>query len=201
MQILLYVLVFVISYLLGSVNSSIIIYRLFTKKDIRDFGSGNAGMTNTMRALGKRVAALVFIGDALKAVIAIIIGRLIIPNDELVSYIAGFGAITGHNFPIYFGFRGGKGISTSIAVILMTNWAAGLTVAAVAITIMFASGIVSLGSVIGCALLPFSPILFARGNYMQIGAYAIYGALALYMHRANIGRLINGTENSFRKKK
>ncbi|MBR2878509.1 MAG: glycerol-3-phosphate acyltransferase, partial [Clostridia bacterium] len=112
----------VIAYLLGSINSSILIGRLFGVKDIRKHGSGNAGATNTLRTIGKKAAILALIGDALKGVIAILLTRLVlgmfIEGDllRIAQYISGVAAVLGHNFPIFFQFKGGKGIVTTAAV-------------------------------------------------------------------------------------
>ncbi len=195
------VIAFCVAYLLGSVNSSIIIYRLLTHRDIRDYGSGSAGMTNTLRTLGKRIAALVFIGDSLKAIIAILIARLILPDYVIGEYLAGLGAIIGHNFPIYHDFRGGKGIVVSLVAVLMTDWIIGLSLLIIAVSTMFITGIVSLGSILGAVLIPFATLVFGHFTWTKFTFYLIYGGIAVFMHRANIKRLINGTENSFRKKK
>ncbi len=203
MNIVLLIVCFAASYLLGSVNTSILIYRLVAKGDIRDVGSGSAGMTNMLRTLGKRIAALVFIGDSLKAVLSILLARLLMRDAtyaEYAQYIAGLGVIIGHNFPIYHGFRGGKGIVVSITTVLMTNPLLGLIVGISSIGLMFATGIVSIGSILGAFALPFVSLLM-RGGSVQFGAYCVYGGMALFMHRANIGRLLRGEENSFRKKK
>ncbi len=109
----------VLSYLFGSVNFAIIVTKLFAKKDIRDFGSGNAGMTNVLRTLGKGPAALTFLGDFAKGALSVLITRLVFtvllkqPDNFVVEYAAAFSALLGHIFPLYYGFKGGKGIAVS----------------------------------------------------------------------------------------
>ncbi len=194
-------IVFVIAYLLGSVNTSIIVGKIKAGEDIRTHGSGNAGATNALRTYGKGAAALVLLGDAAKAIAAILISKLIL-NEETAVYAAGIGVVLGHNFPLFFGFHGGKGIVVSAVSLLFADWRIGLLVIAVAVLVMAIWKIVSLGSMTGavCAVI-FGFIL--RGidlNYIIFSV--IISALAIFMHRKNIARLISGTENklSFSKK-
>lgn len=194
-------IVFIIAYLLGSVNTSIIVGKIKAGEDIRTHGSGNAGATNALRTYGKGAAALVLLGDAAKAIAAILISKLIL-NEETAVYAAGIGVVLGHNFPVFFGFHGGKGIVVSAVSILFADWRIGLLVIAVAILVMAIWKIVSLGSMTGavCAVI-FGFIL--RGldlNYIIFSV--IISGLAIFMHRKNIARLISGTENklSFSKK-
>ena len=121
-----------IGYLIGSVNTSIIIGKLLYKADVRDYGSGNAGATNALRAFGKGAALAVIVGDLLKGILACLIGRYVFGEINpgsgifLGEYFAGFFAVIGHNWPVYFGFKGGKGVATSFAVILMFSPVAAL---------------------------------------------------------------------------
>lgn len=194
-------IVFIIAYLLGSVNTSIIVGKIKAGEDIRTHGSGNAGATNALRTYGKGAAALVLLGDAAKAIAAILISKLIL-NEETAVYAAGIGVVLGHNFPVFFGFHGGKGVVVSAVSLLFADWRIGLLVIAVAILVMAIWKIVSLGSMTGavCAVI-FGFIL--RGldlNYIIFSV--IISGLAIFMHRKNIARLISGTENklSFSKK-
>ena len=196
----------VIAYLIGSLNTSILVSK-FIGKDVRKEGSGNAGATNTLRVFGKGAAAIVVLGDALKGVIAILIARLIVGMFTaagviiLPVYVAAFCVVLGHNFPIYFGFKGGKGIMTSAAVIFMLDWRIGLIVFVCAIAIMAITRYVSLGSCIACVIFPISVILMHSGDLYFIVLSLAMGALALFMHRANIVRLIKGTESKLNFKK
>ncbi len=194
MEIVKIIICAVVAYLLGSINSSIIVGKLFGIKDIRKHGSGNAGATNTLRTLGKRAALFTVLGDALKGVLAILVSYLI-GDGELCTYAAGLGVVLGHNFPVFFGFKGGKGILTSIAVIYMVDWRIGIILTVISIGIMAISKYVSLGSVIGAILYPVLTVIFHLGNLSMIIFAVIMGALAVIRHRANIKRLLSGTEN------
>jgi len=205
-------LMLIVGYLLGSLNFSIIFTKIFAKTDVRDHGSGNAGFTNTIRTAGKKVGILVFVCDALKAVIAILIAMAVakwLPFDSLVQYgkyAAALGAVLGHNFPVYYGFRGGKGIVVSIAIIYSLNWITGCFTLGMFLLVFFITGIVSLSSLTGAATVIISTVvMYAFGwagvDAVQLALMIIMGILAFYMHRANIKRLLNGTESSFKKKK
>ncbi|MBE7028314.1 MAG: glycerol-3-phosphate 1-O-acyltransferase PlsY [Ruminococcaceae bacterium] len=204
---------FIFAYLLGSINTSVIIGKL-KGIDIRKKGSGNAGMTNTLRVVGKRAAALVLLFDFLKTIAALIlaiyISKIFVPENkdasQYMQYIAGFGAVLGHNFPIYFGFRGGKGIVCSIAVILFLDWRIGVIIATVCIFIMIITKYVSLGSVVGAIIYPifviaFNPDFSQMTVRFYIAMSVVISLLALYRHRANISRLLKGTESKLGQKK
>ena len=181
--------------------------------DIRTKGSGNAGTTNTLRVLGTKAGMIVLAGDVLKTILAITVTRLFIlpdfaePSMEylLVLYTAA-GAILGHNYPFYMQFKGGKGIATSLGVLLITNWQIGLICLVFAIVLMALTKMVSMGSV-GAAILYPVLVLFIHTNYTvsEGSGYLIFSimlaAIVAFNHRANIKRLMNGTENriSFKK--
>ena len=205
-------LMLVIGYLLGSLSFSIIFTRIFAKTDVREHGSGNAGFTNTIRTAGKKVGILVFICDALKAVAAILVAMAIakwFPFDGYVQYgkyAASLGAVLGHNFPVYYGFRGGKGIVVSIAIIFSLNWITGLFTLGSFLVVFAITGIVSLSSLTGATVVIITTAVmyffgWAGVDAVQLTLMIVMGVLAFYMHRANIKRLINGTESSFKKKK
>ncbi len=190
----------IVAYLLGSINTSILVGKLFGMKDIREHGSGNAGATNTLRTLGKKAAALTVLGDAIKGILAIIAAR-IIGEGAICTYVAGICVVLGHNFPVFFGFKGGKGILTSTAVIFMTDWRIGIILTVISIGIMAISKYVSLGSIAGSVLFPVLIAIFYPGD-MKILAFAIVlGILAIIRHKQNISRLLNGTENKLGAKK
>ena len=198
------------SYLLGSLNAAIIVSRLLKRDDIRRHGSGNAGMTNMLRTYGKGPAAITALADFLKAAVAIVISRFLaacfglhLPLD--VGYLAGIFAILGHLFPLYFGFKGGKGVMTAFGAILCINPMVFGILAIVFIPLILITRIVSVGSVFGAISYPFITwgVLLSRGedplyDSLMAGGIAI---LILVMHRDNIKRLLNGTENRFGKKK
>ena len=126
-----YIIMAIIAYLIGSINFSVILSKKMAGFDVREKGSGNAGSTNMLRSVGKKAAAITLICDILKGVvsigIAILLGNVIENmNRELLLQIAGIAVVTGHTFPIFFGFKGGKGVATSLGVILMSNWQIGL---------------------------------------------------------------------------
>ncbi|MBR2452652.1 MAG: glycerol-3-phosphate 1-O-acyltransferase PlsY [Clostridia bacterium] len=194
--------ILIVAYLLGSINTSIIVSKIMIGDDIRNHGSGNAGATNTLRTVGKKGALFVVLGDVLKTVIAIVVARLISPDNNQATYIAGIGAVLGHNFPVYFKFRGGKGIIVSTVAMLFADSIIGLFVVIISIGIMAASRYVSLGSISGAVLFVVFSIIF-HGQTPDFIVFAlILAVLAIYMHRGNIKRLLSGTENklSFGKK-
>ena len=210
-----YIIMAIISYLIGSVNFSVILSKKMAGFDVREKGSGNAGTTNMLRSVGKKAAALTLICDILKGVISISLAMIlgnIVPNmnKELLIQIAGVAVILGHTFPIFFQFKGGKGVATSLGVLLMSNWQIGLICLVFALVLMILTRMVSLGSCAAAVLFPVLT-LFINDNYTVLtegkngNAYFIYSlilaVIVLYNHRSNIKRILNGTENrlSFKK--
>jgi len=191
LRILLIILCAVIGYLLGSANSSLIVGR-FYGVDIRKHGSGNAGTTNTLRTLGKLPALLVLAGDALKGVIACLAGLLIEGDTGLMA--AGLASVLGHNWPLYFGFKGGKGVLTSAAVLFMMDWRIGLVLLVVFAAVVGITRYVSLGSIISAAAFPVLSLIMNRGTEFILFALFL-AVLVIIRHRANIKRLIEGTES------
>ena len=194
-----------LGYLLGSINTSLLVGR-FYGIDIRRHGSGNAGATNTLRTLGKTAALLVAIGDVLKGVLACLLGNYIIGYVEGIGnlgiMLAGLFAVIGHNWPVYFGFKGGKGIFTSITVIFMMDWRMGLLLLGVFIVIVAVTRYVSLGSVAGAFLFPFLSLLPVFEKTLTFAFFAfIIAVMAIVRHRENIRRIIKGTESKLGKKK
>lgn len=189
-------------YLLGSLNTAVIVGRLYGK-DIRDHGSRSAGLTNALRVLGKPAAALVLAGDVAKGIVASLIGiRLGVyaPSGgatECVTLLAaGAGAVLGHNWPVYFGLKGGKGALTAVAVLFMVDWQMALICLALFVAIVAGTRLVSLGTISATAcfaVLSLLPI-FEKTPYFQV--FALVMALTiLFKHRANMQRLLSGTEN------
>ena len=205
-DILKYVIVAVISYLLGSVNFSIILSRKFQKSDIRETGSGNAGTTNMVRTYGKFAGFATIAGDMLKVLVAIIIAYAIIGfsyfNSDYDIYIksfAGFFCVIGHIYPCYFGFKGGKGVATSGGMVLLIDWRIGLILLAVFFVLLILFKMVSLGSVVMAALYPILIFLFYHNVIATIiaGAFAV---IVIYKHKDNLIRISKGTENKIGKK-
>ena len=201
----------IIAYLIGSINFSVIISKKVAGFDVREKGSGNAGSTNMLRSVGKGAAVLTLLCDILKGVVAILIaigiGNLVKDADKgLLVQIAGVAVVLGHTFPIFFGFKGGKGVATSLGILLMTNWQIGLICLVFASVLMALTQMVSLGSCAAAVLFPVLT-LFIKEHYIvaEGGNYFIYSVIlaviVLYNHRSNIKRMLNGTENKLSLKK
>lgn len=207
MGILVSVILAIVCYLIGSINSSILISKLVTGKDIRESGSGNAGATNMLRTMGKKYAVITLIIDILKGVVAILLSMLAVSfgAGEASAYIAGVAVVLGHNFPVFFGFRGGKGVATSLGVILLLDWRIGLSVLAVALIIMATTRFVSLGSILAAVLFMVIQIVVMcvtdTFDTVRLICVLILGILLIFRHRANIVRLIKGEENKLGAKK
>lgn len=192
----------VIAYLLGSLNFAIIISGKTYKQDIRQFGSKNAGMTNMMRTYGKRAAALTLLGDAMKAVVAGLVGYALLGN--LGAYIAGCACVIGHMFPVFYKFKGGKGVVTTAVSILMCNPFVFLILLICFVAIVACTRYISLGSIMCMLVYPF--MLNAVDTWLQGGCpYVLFAlltsVLVIFKHRDNIKRLRQGKENKFSFKK
>ena len=205
----------VIPYLLGSISFSIIVSRLLFGKDIRDFGSGNAGMTNILRPFGKGAAAWTLAGDIGKGYLAVWLNWRFIGAFAdgaaaiLCIYVAAFFAVIGHIYPLYFGFRGGKAVATATGTIIAIQPVLVLPLLAIFILVFAAGKMVSLASV-SCAvaypIVTFCYYYFAGWYAPEIVATAtvgsaIVGALVVWLHRGNIARIKAGTEYKFFQKK
>ena len=204
-----YIIVAIIAYLIGSINFSVLISKKMAGFDVREKGSGNAGTTNMLRSVGKKAAVITLVCDILKGVvsivIAIIVGNIAKNLDrELLLQIAGIAVVLGHTFPVFFGFKGGKGVATSLGVLLMSNWQIGLICLVFAVVLMALTRMVSLGSCAAAVLFPVLT-LFINQHYTVLTdgksgrVYFIYSVIlaiiVLYNHRSNIKRILSGTEN------
>ena len=196
-------IVAIIDYLIGSINFSVILSKKMAGFDVREKGSGNAGTTNMLRSVGKKAAAITLVCDILKGVIAILIAMLmnkIFPNSNgaLLVQIAGVAVILGHTFPIFFKFKGGKGVATSLGVLIMSNWQIGLICLVFALILIILTQMVSVGSIAAAILYPVLTI-FIPQNYILPGNYIIYSVvlavIIVFNHRENVKRLLSGTEN------
>ena len=196
-------IVAIIAYLIGSINFSVILSKKMAGFDVRDKGSGNAGTTNMLRSVGKKAAAITLVCDILKGVVAILIAMLmnkIFPNSNgaLLVQIAGVAVILGHTFPIFFKFKGGKGVATSLGVLIMSNWQIGLICLVFALILIILTQMVSVGSIAAAILYPVLTI-FIPQNYIIPGNYIIYSivlaVIIVFNHRENVKRLLSGTEN------
>ena len=190
--------VVIAGYLIGSISSAILVGK-FKGIDIRTKGSGNAGATNVTRVLGKKLGVVVFLIDFFKGVIACLVGFMV---SHEVGVVCGFAAILGHNFPIYFGFRGGKGVSTSFGVILCLDWRIALILGTLELIMISTVKIVSVSSLTVFALLPVVTLILNMGTYYSnVIVTILLAILVFWRHRENISRLINGTENKFGQKR
>ncbi len=197
-----------VPYLLGSVNFALVISKVFHHDDIRKYGSGNAGMTNMLRTYGKASALCTLLCDMLKAVVSVLLGNMIFAAFGIGSYLAGLFCVIGHMFPIFFKFKGGKGVATLAAMVLTLDPVCFVFLAAIFFTIVATTKYVSLGSVIACMLYPILTYKLAAAGLSGIGLgfpvliSFIVAATVIFMHRENIKRILNHTENkiSFSKK-
>ena len=224
------ILVFILSYLIGSLSFAIIVSKGLYKKDVREFGSGNAGMTNILRTFGKKAAFLTITGDILKGFLSVVIARMIftpagfMPQAvhqvimlgktfnftgefllELAMYLAVLGSFLGHLYPVYFGFKGGKGMSV-IAGAMMATTPITLTIALlVFLVIAFTFKIVSLASIVSSVSYLFITLIYFKitdsFSALSLMAAIIFPSLIVYAHRENVKRLLNGTEYKFGQKK
>ena len=195
MLVLKYAVLIVISYLLGGLNSAIIFSRVIKKTDVRDYGSGSAGLTNYFRAYRSRSALLVIVGDMLKCFLAVMIGNMLF--GFYGRLIAGLFVIIGHLFPPYFKFKGGKGVLAAAATVLAFDWRVFCLSMSIFIIIVIVTRYVSLGSVVAICTVPVFVFLLCGRNWHYVLITGIIAAMVVFMHRANIGRLLNGTESKF----
>ena len=208
------IIVAIISYLIGSIMFSVIFTKKIAGFDVRTRGSGNAGSTNVLRTAGKKVAIITLICDILKGVVAVLIGYIVgkltkasVETSQMLILTAGVMVVLGHTFPIFFKLKGGKGVATSLGVLLMINWKIGLICLVFALLIMAVSRMVSLGSISAAILFPVLCI-FINENYLIKAnhfGYVLFGIilclLVVFNHRSNLKRIFNGKENKLSFKK
>lgn len=201
------VLCALIGYLLGSLNFALILSGKMYKDDIRKHGSKNAGTTNMMRTYGNKAAGLTILGDMLKAVVAVILGALLM-GLYFGAYAAALGCVVGHVFPVFFGFKGGKGVATAAAAILVLNPLAFLCVLGVFLLSVLFTRYISLGSVLGAAVFPlitfytcYGSKTLASGSGFAFLCAFIIAVIVIVKHHANLTRLAHGTESKFSFKK
>lgn len=206
-----YILIAVIAYLLGSLNFSIILSEVVKKKDIRDSGSGNAGATNMLRTYGKKAAVGTMIGDILKVALGIIIAFAILdvpmkyifsnPADAaeiqrvmLYKEFTGLFCVLGHIFPLYFKFKGGKGVAACTGMVIIVDWRIALILFVIFIGVILISKWISLGSIVIALLYPVLIFAFYK-NFILAAVALLFTAIVIVAHRENIKRLAKGTEN------
>ncbi len=204
------ILTALISYLLGSISFAVIVSRALAHKDVRDYGSGNAGLTNVVRNFGKLPGLLTLVGDFSKGVVAVMLGRVIFARlaglePQYGACVAGLFVIIGHIFPVFFGFRGGKGVLTTAGIALVIDPRVFLIAVSIFIIVFLITRIVSISSITAAFSYPIATYvvnaLSGRPDVVDTVLTACIGVILIYMHRANIKRLINGTEPKFERKK
>lgn len=206
-----YIVMAIVAYAIGSISFSVIFSKKMAGFDVREKGSGNAGSTNVLRTVGKKAAALTLVCDILKGVVAILLavflGNIVKDLDRaLLVQISAIAVVIGHTFPIFFGFKGGKGVATSLGVLLLINWQIGLICLVFALVIMALTRMVSAGSVLAAILFPVLTLFIGQEYYIVPGNYFIFSVImaliVAFNHRSNIKRILSGTENklTFKKK-
>ena len=187
----------VAAYLLGNLNGAIVVSHLVAHEDVRTKGSGNAGLTNFTRNYGSATSVFVILIDMGKAVSACLIGKFLLGRFGLAQEgiaLGGLGVILGHDFPALLGFKGGKGILSGVTVALMMDWRIGLFVFGIFLVAYLLTGYVSLGSVLSAGSFGFIYAFFHRDSIFPIIVGLVLSGLIVWMHRANISRLIKGEE-------
>ncbi len=196
-MVLKYILAGIIGYLMGNISSGYLVSKAYGLRDIRKHGSGNSGTTNVLRTLGWLPSVLTLVGDCLKGYLACLIGRAL--GGDLGMLIGGLCAILGHDFPVFLGFKGGKGIATSLGLIIAINPMMAVAELVVQIIAVAITRTMSVASLITTAAFPVLTLVMERGrpNYWLFVGFAIAAsALSLFGHRSNIDRLIKGKENT-----
>lgn len=194
-------LTLLVSYLLGCFNGSVMTSHFIIRDDVRQHGSGNAGLTNFYRTYGARYALCVIICDMGKTVLACLIGgylmHWVVGDWTLGLLIAGIGCELGHMFPVFFGLRGGKGILSGGVLVLMLDWRVALIAWGLFAVLWLTTRYVSLGSVAATASMPVSVFFLLGHNWLYTVLSAAIAALVIWCHRGNIQRLLSGTEKKF----
>lgn len=194
-------LTLLVSYLLGCFNGSVMTSHFIIRDDVRQHGSGNAGLTNFYRTYGARYALCVIICDMGKTVLACLIGRYlmhwVVGDWTLGLLIAGIGCELGHMFPVFFGLRGGKGILSGGVLVLLLDWRVALIAWGLFVSLWLLTRYVSLGSVAATASMPVSVFFLLGHNWLYTVLSAAIAALVIWCHRGNIQRLLSGTEKKF----
>lgn len=189
-------MVILLSYLIGCFPSAYFLGRMYKNIDIRNHGSGNSGSTNALRVMGTKLGILTLVIDVLKGVLAVLIGRLILGAQG--GLVAGVLVVLGHNFPIFLKFKGGKGVATSIGVLLVLTWQTALVVVIIGVIVIIISRYVSLGSLLGAASAPITVVLAMETMDKPLFITVVMlASLLIVRHKANILRLCKGEENKF----
>jgi len=195
-----FIICIAIAYLLGNISGGMIFGKLLFNKDIRDYGSKNAGTTNALRVFGIKAGALTFIVDVLKSLLACFIGMKLLGLSGIL--LAGIFVVIGHNWPIFLNFKGGKGIASSFGFIMFLDYKIAIVAIIIFIIIVILTKYISLGSMLTTTLvLPISYIFFGYRNIYVLLTFLFLASLSIFRHNSNIIRLINGNENKIKIKK
>jgi glycerol-3-phosphate acyltransferase PlsY len=194
------VIAIIISYLLGSISFSYLAGKMLRGIDIRQHGSGNAGATNTLRVLGKGPGITVFLLDIFKGVLAVWLGGWVAADSLTLQILCGIAVIIGHNWPVFFNFKGGKGIATTIGVMLTLSFWPVIIAGLIAVASIVVTRYVSLGSLLFAALLPIW-VAIMHGPQAVLWISLVVAVFAFVRHRTNIVKLLNGKENKLGAKK
>ena len=182
-----------LAYLTGSVSSAIIVCKAMGLADPRENGSGNPGATNVMRIGGKKAAAITLFGDALKGLLPVLLAKALAVDSLILSLVV-FAAFLGHLFPVFFGFKGGKGVATSLGVTLGVAWLLGLVVAATWFAVYKVGKISSLAALVAAVLTPVYVWLIV-GDVDLVVTFVVISLILLWRHKSNIQRLLAGQES------
>ncbi len=193
-------IVSIIGYLSGSLSSAVIVCKLLKLPDPREHGSKNPGATNVVRVGGKKAGALVFLGDVLKALIPILTVKYFFGDNHFAIAGVGIGAFLGHLYPLFFGFKGGKGVATLVGVLLGIHWLVFLTFGIIWLVVLSSTKYVSLASIIAPFVAAVSAYFYHLSNIFIV-AFVILAVLVAYRHKDNIVRVLNGTEPKIGKNK
>ena len=189
------------AYVLGGINGAIIASRVIYRKDIRKFGSGNPGLNNFYRVFGKSGALLVIAIDVFKTIAPVLFGGWVFKRYGNMQFFgqatAGFFVLLGHCYPVFYEFKGGKGIMAAGAILIILDWRIAIISWGTFILITILTRYVSLGSIIGTALFPPAMLVFGIGGFWEFVALAMCAVLIIARHQANIKRLIKGEESKF----
>ncbi|EEG23442.1 MULTISPECIES: glycerol-3-phosphate 1-O-acyltransferase PlsY [Eikenella] len=187
----------VAAYLIGSLSFAVIVSKFYGLDDPRSYGSGNPGATNVLRSGRKKAAALTLLGDALKGLVAVLLARWLQSYfglaDEVVAAVA-VAVLAGHMWPLFFGFKGGKGVATALGVLLALSWPVALICAAVWLMMAFGLKISSLAALTATVISPLAAMFLVQQPSWQ-AAIAVIAALVLLRHRSNIQNLLSGKES------
>lgn len=198
-----YIAIIVSSYLLGTISSSYLISKYFFKKDIREYGSKNPGTTNAIRTFGLKAGVLTFVGDFLKGSISVIISMYIARklgiDEGLAKYIAVIASVSGHNWPVFLKFKGGKGIATTYGGMTAISPLMSLTCGIFFAVVVLVTRYVSLGSILSISLFPV--LMYITSDFSGLWITILLSIMAIYRHKENIVRLLKGEETSIDSKK